>query len=82
MSRTVTYKCDGCKRTKVGEYNRPPKGWHTWYRFDENKRLPDKHYCRHKCKPKEMLKQERESRKRSKEPYDSDPGVGALYGRT
>lgn len=67
------YICDKCGIEKFGTSNNYglPKGWDYYYGMEP----PSKHLCT-KCKPK------KKKTKYVNPNLDSDPGVGALYGRT
>lgn len=63
----IIYVCDKCKKQKHNK--KLPTGWYIdWYEGE-------KHYCSKKCKPRRQITYVNPNE-------DSDPGVGALYGRT
>lgn len=73
MIKTI-YICDKCGKQKTSKKQIKDwlweNGWHKEYHADGYK-----HYCSKKCIPRRKIKYVNPNE-------DSDPGVGALYGRT
>ena len=63
------YTCDKCGKQKTIQDPTVPEGWIVEWNGGQ------KHYCSKKCKPRRKIKYVNPNE-------DSDPGVGALYGRT